>query len=381
VLLLQHPREQRVAVGTARMAHLALPNSDLRVGTNFVADPIVATAIANPQPAYVLFPGRDATDVSELPRDRPLTLLVLDGTWSQARKLLTLNPHLAALPRVAFSPRRPSDYRIRRQPAAHCVSTIEALAEVLDAIEPEGADGRARASGRFDRLLDPFRAMVDRQQRYASDLHAHRHLMARRSPRVSGDVLLARRLLAVWPHVVCVQGEANAWPTRDQDRPPPEIVHWVAHRPASGETYEAVVAPRRPLGPSTPAHIQVSSERIMRGGSLSDWFSSWAAFVRSDDVVIHWGSFYRDLAASEGLPGPMGRLDMRAEVSQAFRKRLGAVEDCAAALEALRSRPERDFDHGSRALCATLALSGRAGRRLSALVSVVVTMVGPPQCR
>ena len=103
VLLLQHTRERRMAIGTARMAHLSLPNSTLRVGTDFSADPVVAAALAQPQPPYVLFPGPQARDVATLPRDRPLTLIVVDGTWWQARKLLKLNPAVAALPRVGGS--------------------------------------------------------------------------------------------------------------------------------------------------------------------------------------------------------------------------------------------------------------------------------------
>src|SRR6185295_13442341 len=55
VLLLQHPREQRMAIGTARMAHLSLPGSALRVGTDFSADPVVTAALADPSPPYVLF--------------------------------------------------------------------------------------------------------------------------------------------------------------------------------------------------------------------------------------------------------------------------------------------------------------------------------------
>ena len=39
ILLLQHPREERVAIGTARMALLALPNSRRRVGLDFSGDP------------------------------------------------------------------------------------------------------------------------------------------------------------------------------------------------------------------------------------------------------------------------------------------------------------------------------------------------------
>jgi DTW domain-containing protein YfiP len=81
VLLLQHPRERRVGVGTARMAHLSLPNSVLRVGVDFSADAVVAAALAAPEPPCVLYPRPGALDVADLPPDRPVTLIVLDGTW------------------------------------------------------------------------------------------------------------------------------------------------------------------------------------------------------------------------------------------------------------------------------------------------------------
>ena len=144
LLLLQHPRERRMGIGTARLAHLALPGSQLRVGLDFSTDPVVRALLAQP-PAYVLFPGPQALPPEQLPGDRPITLVVLDGTWAQARKLLTLNPAIAALPRVAFRPRRPSAYEIRRQPAEFCLSTIEALAEVLERLEPDAGGLRAPA--------------------------------------------------------------------------------------------------------------------------------------------------------------------------------------------------------------------------------------------
>jgi DTW domain-containing protein len=171
VLLLQHPRERRVGIGTARMAHLSLPNSTLRVGVDFAADRVVQRAVSEGSSAHLLFPGPGARDVADLPRDETLTLVVLDGTWNHAGRLLKLNPALGALPRVSFSPLRPSDYRIRRQPAPFCVSTIEALAFVLEVLEPE--------AGPFERLLDPFRAMIERQERFISEVRSLRHLRSR----------------------------------------------------------------------------------------------------------------------------------------------------------------------------------------------------------
>ena len=168
VMLLQHPRERRMAIGTARMAHLSLPNSVLRVGTDFSTGSSGGRAAWRaPSPPLVLFPGAQAVDVAALAAPSPVTLIVLDGTWWQARKLLKLNPALAALPRVAFTPSQPSQYLIRRQPADFCVSTIEALAEVLDALEPGDQS--------FARILDPFHAMVAKQRWYETEVHTQRH--------------------------------------------------------------------------------------------------------------------------------------------------------------------------------------------------------------
>jgi DTW domain-containing protein YfiP len=351
VLLLQHPRERRMGVGTARMAHLSLPGSLLRVGCDFAEDPVVREVLATAPARYLLFPGPGAEEVGRLPRDRPVTLVVLDGTWWQARKLLKLNPALAALPRVAFTPRRPSDYRIRRQPAPFCVSTIEALAEVLAVLEPEG--------GPFDGLLAPFQAMVERQEWFETHLRTHRH----RRPRARGGgtrPTLAGRLRAEWPRLLCVQGDANAWPTRDPARREPEIVHWVAHRPATGESYEAVVAPRRPLAPSTPDHVDLAEARLTAGESAEAWRRSWQTFVRPDDLVVHWGTFHRSLAAAEGLALPAGGMDLRTELSQLWRQRTPTVEESARRLSAAAP---------------ALGHEGRAGRRLAALVGVLRALV------
>jgi DTW domain-containing protein YfiP len=350
ILLLQHPREKRVAVGTARMAQLALPNSRLRVGLDFTEDEEVRAILAQPSGAYVLFPGPAATPVGELPRDRDLTLIVFDGTWWQASKLLKLNPALAALPRVAFRPRKPSAYVIRREPADFCVSTIEALSEVLTVLEPEG--------GPFDRLLDPFHAMVERQCWFQTQVRSSRHRSARRgfaSPRSK----LAARLSANWPRLVCVHGEANAWPRHHPARETPETVHWVAHRPATAETFEAVMAPRQALAEATPEHVELSPDRLRAGGSVQQWHDAWAGFTRPDDILVMWGTYYRDLALADGLPLSVPSMNLRDEVSRLLRRRFGTVE---ASMESLGATP------------VPLALPGRGGRRLAALVGALESL-------
>jgi DTW domain-containing protein len=62
-------------------------------------------------------------------------ILVLDGTWRQAKTLWWRNPWLLKLPRLGLSPREPSMYgKLRREPRRDCVSTLEAIGDVLPAL-------------------------------------------------------------------------------------------------------------------------------------------------------------------------------------------------------------------------------------------------------
>jgi DTW domain-containing protein YfiP len=335
IVILQHPREREVGIGTARMAHLALPESTLRVGLRFDDLPLEGAAL--------LFPG--GADAGDVPP--PKTLIVVDGTWPQARSLVKKNPALQTLPRIGFRPRRPSQYRIRREPAEFCVSTIEALAEVLHVLE----------GGDFDALLEPFRVMVDKQLWYRDVVRASRHQVKKQKQRRPA---LEERLRAVWTRLVCLQGEANAWPMHDPARQHPEVVHFVALRPATGERYEAVIAPRRPLAPLTPFHIGVSDERLRTGVSVAEWRQSWNTFARPNDVIVQWGRFYSRLAAEDGVVLPQARVDLRGDLSQ-LRGRGGTLEECVTRLDAALEPP---------------AFDGRAGRRLAALTAVVKALVG-----
>jgi tRNA-uridine aminocarboxypropyltransferase len=171
VVFLQHPRERRVRIGTALLAHQGLANSELHLGVRFADHARVRRLVAAPGTA-LLFPGPGAHDPRHVPGAPPSTLIVLDGTWVQARKLLHRNPQLAALPRLGFVPAAPSRYRVRREPAPHCLSTIEAVVETLRRLE--GDDPR------LDALLGVFDDLVAVQLRCVAD---HPRPYHRESPR------------------------------------------------------------------------------------------------------------------------------------------------------------------------------------------------------
>ena len=153
VLLLQHPSEVNHALNTARLAALGLVNAQLVVGEVFEG----LQTLLNP-PGYqarLLFPGEDAQPLQAYsPSDEPLLLVVPDGTWRKARKLLHLNPLLAALPRVTLAAGAVSRYRLRKAPGPGALSTVEAIVQALQVLE---------APQSFEPLLRPFEALIEGQ--------------------------------------------------------------------------------------------------------------------------------------------------------------------------------------------------------------------------
>ncbi|PMV23522.1 MULTISPECIES: tRNA-uridine aminocarboxypropyltransferase [unclassified Pseudomonas] len=153
VLLLQHPSEVNHALNTARLAALGLNNAQLVVGEVFDD---LATLLNPPgYQARLLFPSDDAQPLQRYaPDEQPMLLVVPDGTWRKARKLLYLNPLLAALPRVTLMGDAVSRYRLRKAPGPGALSTVEAIAQALQVLE---------APASFELLLRPFDALIERQ--------------------------------------------------------------------------------------------------------------------------------------------------------------------------------------------------------------------------
>ena len=172
VLILQHPSEVNHALNTARLAALGLNNAELIVGEVFDDLP----ALLNP-PGYqarLLFPADDAQPLEAYRNEggeagsMSMLLVVPDGTWRKARKLLHLNPLLAALPRVTLAQAVPSRYRLRKAPGPGALSTVEAIVQALQTLE---------APKTFEALLRPFEALIDGQiAAMGEDTYQRNHL-------------------------------------------------------------------------------------------------------------------------------------------------------------------------------------------------------------
>ena len=129
LVVIRHSKEQWKTTNTARLAALALPELEI-VDYGAPGQPLDIESL-NLKDSWILFP-----DASPAPRpDRPATLVVLDGTWAQARQIAHRNPALARLPRLSLPPPAVNPTRLRAPPHPDGMATIEALGHALTVLE------------------------------------------------------------------------------------------------------------------------------------------------------------------------------------------------------------------------------------------------------
>lgn len=154
VLILQHPHETRQVKNTAGLLHRCLTGSRLEVGERLPAP-------SSTQGMALLYPNTSSDPDLPSPQAWPpsggvQTLVVIDATWRKSRRMLHLNPWLAALPRLSLVATPPSRYAIRRARGDDQRSTLEAGALALAQL-----DGN---NSRYLPLLEAMDAFVGLQQ-------------------------------------------------------------------------------------------------------------------------------------------------------------------------------------------------------------------------
>jgi DTW domain-containing protein YfiP len=177
LLILQHPQEQDRALGTARLTALHFKNAVVRIGLSWPSlSKALGRPVADPSRWAVLYLG--SAKVADLNAKSGIVainrkgeiednqravlkdiegIVLLDGTWSQAKALWWRNAWMLKCQRVILGPSRPSRYgQLRREPRRDGLSTIEAAAMLLSSLEkrPDIAD-TLHAS--FERMLARYR--------------------------------------------------------------------------------------------------------------------------------------------------------------------------------------------------------------------------------
>ena len=176
LLILQHPQEQDRALGTARLAALHFRNAVVKIGLSWPSlSKALGRPVGDPSRWAVLYLG--SASVADLETDADIVainrrgeladnqrailqriegIVLLDGTWSQAKALWWRNPWMLKCQRVILGRLAPSRYgRLRREPRRDGLSTIEAAGMLIAHLE-QRPDIGATLNRSFERMLTRY---------------------------------------------------------------------------------------------------------------------------------------------------------------------------------------------------------------------------------
>jgi DTW domain-containing protein len=162
VVLLLHQLEVKKPTNTGRFALRCLPNSTVHLRGRAHDAPEPAALDTKIPPAFLaeaknpvlLFPHPEGRPLAELAADAlPLTLIVPDGTWSQAVRARKRIAGLAQIPCASLPTSLEQGYQLRHDPRPGHVSTLEAIAYALGILEGPAAE---------EALLRVLHLVVDR---------------------------------------------------------------------------------------------------------------------------------------------------------------------------------------------------------------------------
>ena len=189
VLILQHPQEPDKELGTAALARRNLKNSKLKTGLSWpnlekawgekcdkenwlvlYLGSAKLPAMRKDNKAELIFVDRrnnlfdDEKNIRSLKdflQAKKRGIIVLDGTWSQAKTIWWRNAWLNKLKRAVILPPRPSLYgKLRKEPRKESISTIEAIAYSLEILEANSAI-KENLLNHFRELLLRYKTKAD----------------------------------------------------------------------------------------------------------------------------------------------------------------------------------------------------------------------------
>ena len=277
VLILQHRRERFHPFNTARIVHRALTNSSLIA--DYTRD-LAAIPLNFSNQAGLLYPGPDTIPLETLlPNERPRQLVIVDGTWHQAKTLVRDIPALGSLPRYALSPTSPGRYRIRREPTAEALSTLEATVSALQMLEPDTPG--------LDKLTSVFDSMIDAQ--LASSVS---HDNWRKNTHRSGyGANIPRAIARDLNNLVVCYGESSQGGAGTSHHSK-QLIYWVARRIGTGEQFTCAIDSGNSLSQTMLDHLRLTPDDFSAAATPHSFEHRWHSFLNDTDslVVYHPGT-------------------------------------------------------------------------------------------
>jgi DTW domain-containing protein YfiP len=136
VVVVMHRREAITSTNTGRLAARMLEGARVRVrGVDDAPAPLPEgrRLVLFPQAGARLLGAADAAG-------EPAVLLVPDGTWAQARRLIRRDDDFHGAEPVTLPPSAPSRYLLRRHVREGGLCTLEAIAQALAVLEGPGVE-------------------------------------------------------------------------------------------------------------------------------------------------------------------------------------------------------------------------------------------------
>lgn len=131
IIILQHPKEKFHPYNTAIIAKLSLANCVIIEGENFNHNKYLNERLIN-EDCILLFPSLYGEKKEEILSIENKTLIVIDASWRKAKKIYFLSINIQSLPKISLKPDQKSLYQIRKANDSNFLSTIEAIASVLN---------------------------------------------------------------------------------------------------------------------------------------------------------------------------------------------------------------------------------------------------------
>jgi len=129
LVILQHPDEKKRAIRTGKILQLSVSPNSCQVfeGKKFPGKHEDLRPILEDPATVLLYPGSTSRELREdSPADPEIAnVILLDGTWDQAKKMFLRNPALQKLKQIMLNISEVSKYSVRTQPTDGCLSTLE----------------------------------------------------------------------------------------------------------------------------------------------------------------------------------------------------------------------------------------------------------------
>uniref|UniRef100_A0A452I6B4 tRNA-uridine aminocarboxypropyltransferase n=1 Tax=Gopherus agassizii TaxID=38772 RepID=A0A452I6B4_9SAUR len=166
--------ESRV-LRTVPLLAACLPGDKCKVliGRRFGEDryPELAAVCRNSS-TLILYPGAEAANLEDVALifPSPSTIIIIDGTWSQAKDIFYKNSLFQLPKQVQLKTSISSQYVIRTQPTNTCLSTLECAAIALAIME--------KNDGIRETILRPLQALCSFQLQHGAQIHhSKEHLL------------------------------------------------------------------------------------------------------------------------------------------------------------------------------------------------------------